>query len=162
MFKYIQEYVINYWVCINFIVSTASIHCLNPVGYSTVPYSCVRVLLFSHHESWENDGILLHLFIIFRTTSSPSFVNLTWFFLSNVKLYNGDDGMHCTMVGNIHIHVPKSFWCLLGTVIIKISTIICYCLYTSICHYNALNFTYHLKLYRNDSSLTLSENPDTM
>lgn len=143
-------------------MSIVSIYCLNLVGYSSVLYFCVRVLLFFYYEFWENDGIFWYFFIIFRIISSLLFVNLIWFFFSNVKLYNEDDGMYCIMVGNIYIYVFKLFWCLFGIVIIKILIIICYCLYIFICYYNVLNFIYYFKLYRNDSLLILFENLDIM
>lgn len=143
-------------------MSIVSIYCLNLVGYSIVLYFCVRVLLFFYYELRENDGIFWYFFIIFRIIISLLFVNLIWFFFSNVKLYNGDDGMYCIMVGNIYIYVFKLFWCLFGIVIIKILIIICYCLYIFICYYNVLNFIYYFKLYRNDSLLILFENLDIM
>lgn len=143
-------------------MSIVSIYCLNLVGYSIVLYFCVRVLLFFYYELRENDGICWYFFIIFRIIISLLFVNLIWFFFSNVKLYNGDDGMYCIMVGNIYIYVFKLFWCLFGIVIIKILIIICYCLYIFICYYNVLNFIYYFKLYRNDSLLILFENLDIM
>lgn len=143
-------------------MSIVSIYCLNLVGYSIVLYFCVRVLLFFYYELRENDGIFWYFFIIFRIIISLLFVNLIWFFFSNVKLYNGDDGMYCIMVGNIYIYVFKLFWCLFGIVIIKILINICYCLYIFICYYNVLNFIYYFKLYRNDSLLILFENLDIM
>lgn len=143
-------------------MSIVSIYCLNLVGYSIVLYFCVRVLLFFYYELRENDGIFWYFFIIFRIIISLLFVNLIWFFFSNVKLYNGDDGMYCIMVGNIYVYVFKLFWCLFGIVIIKILINICYCLYIFICYYNVLNFIYYFKLYRNDSLLILFENLDIM